>query len=152
VAFVAFIALVALVALVAFIALVALVAFIAMADALVALVAFIAMGADLVALVALKATGLVALVAFIAMGADLVAFVAFKAELVGTETAGLLPKLSTRISGRSRPVASLILAFCSGVRWILTSFAISVPPCLLLPSRNNEAKSLRQPANVKTVI
>src|SRR5262249_3642515 len=94
-----------------------------MARGFVALVAFMARG--LVALVAFMARGLVALVAFMARG--LVAFVAFN-DLVGVETAEPLPKLSTRISGRSRPVASLILAFCSGVRWILTSFAILFPP------------------------
>ena len=40
-------------------------------------------------------------------------------------TAGLLPRLPTRISCISCPVADLILAFCSGVSLIRTSFAMS---------------------------
>src|ERR1700730_8419645 len=46
------------------------------------------------------------------------------------ERAGLLPKLSTRISGRSRPVASRILSFCASVNLIFTSFAMFVPPLM----------------------
>src|SRR5262245_49409907 len=44
---------------------------------------------------------------------------------VCAETAGFSPRLPTRISGISLPVASLIFAFCSSVSLILTSFAIA---------------------------
>src|ERR1700730_13307142 len=45
------------------------------------------------------------------------------------DTAGLLPKCSTRISGMSLPVASRIFSFWASVSLIFTSFAIfSFPP------------------------
>jgi len=49
-----------------------------------------------------------------------------RAEIVflPAETAGLLPRLPTRISDMSRPVADLIFAFWDSVSLIFTSFAI----------------------------
>jgi hypothetical protein len=58
-----------------------------------------------------------------------IAFCAFIARVAlsgeaGVETAGAEPNDSTRISGRSLPVASLIFAFWASVNLILTSLLI----------------------------
>src|SRR6266542_2527589 len=61
--------------------------------------------------------------------------------LEAVETAGLLPKLSTRISGRSLPVASLIFAFWASVSLIFTSFAMVFCPPLLPFSKGKNVAS-----------
>ncbi|MFN2386723.1 MAG: hypothetical protein ABR576_10640 [Thermoanaerobaculia bacterium] len=66
-----------------------------------------------------------------------------RAEIVflDSETAGLPPRLPTRISDISRPVADLIFAFWASVSLIFTSFAICRPSfCPSLSQRWNQLR------------